>query len=157
MLAACGGSKSSGQPTAANVDAKRIEAAASDPANWVTHGRTYAEDRFSPLRQINDGNAGKLGLAWFVEFGSHIGIEATPLVVDGVMYTTGVWNVLYALDARTGKELWRYDPQPNRAWLRYMCCGPANRGPAVWNGKVFIGTMDGRLIDRKSTRLNSSH
>ena len=146
LLAACSGQKSTEPASPANVDGTRIEAAASDPANWVTHGRTYAEDRFSPLKQINDGNAGKLGLAWFVDFGSHIGTEATPLVVDGVMYTTGVWNVLYALDAKTGKELWRYDPQPNRAWLRYMCCGPANRGPAVWKGKVFIGTMDGRLI-----------
>jgi PQQ-dependent dehydrogenase (methanol/ethanol family) len=146
LLAACSGQKSAEPLSAANVDGKRIEAAASEGANWLTHGRTYAEDRFSPLKQINDANAGKLGLAWFVDFGSHIGIEATPLVVDGVMYTTGVWNVLYALDAKTGKELWRYDPQPNRAWLRYMCCGPANRGPAVWKGKVFIGTMDGRLI-----------
>jgi PQQ-dependent dehydrogenase (methanol/ethanol family) len=146
LLAACSGQKSAEPLSAANVDGKRIEAAASEGANWLTHGRTYAEDRFSPLKQINDANAGKLGLAWSVDFGSHIGIEATPLVVDGVMYTTGVWNVLYALDAKTGKELWRYDPQPNRAWLRYMCCGPANRGPAVWKGKVFIGTMDGRLI-----------
>jgi PQQ-dependent dehydrogenase (methanol/ethanol family) len=145
-LAGCGEHKSSEPPSAANVDGERIEAAASDAANWVTHGRTYAEDRFSPLKGINDNNVGQLGLAWFVDFGSRIGIEATPLVVDGVMYTTGVWNVLYALDARTGKELWRFDPQPNRAWLRYMCCGPANRGPAVWKGKVFIGTMDGRLI-----------
>jgi PQQ-dependent dehydrogenase (methanol/ethanol family) len=146
LLTACGERKTAEPTKVANVDGKRIEAAANDAANWVTHGRTYAEDRFSPLKLINDGNAGKLGLAWFVDFGSHLGIEATPLVVDGVMYTTGVWNVLYALDAKTGKELWRYDPQPNRAWLRYMCCGPANRGPAVWKGKVFIGTMDGRLI-----------
>jgi PQQ-dependent dehydrogenase (methanol/ethanol family) len=146
LLAACGGQQAPPSHQAANVDGERIEAAASDAANWVTHGRTYAEDRFSPLKRINDRNVGQLGLAWFVDFGSRLGIEATPLVVDGVMYTTGVWNVLYALDAKTGKELWRFDPQPNRAWLRYMCCGPANRGPAVWNGKVFIGTMDGRLI-----------
>ena len=145
-LAACGGQKPPAPDVAANVDGERIGAAASEPANWLTHGRTYQEDRFSPLKQINDGNAAKLGLAWFVEFGSRIGIEATPLVVDGVLYTTGVWNILYAIHAKTGKELWRYDPQPNRAWLRYMCCGPANRGAAIWNGKVYIATIDGRLI-----------
>jgi PQQ-dependent dehydrogenase (methanol/ethanol family) len=145
LLAACGG-KSPGQPGAASVDGERIAAAAKEPGNWLTHGRTYAEDRFSPLKRIDDRNVDKLGLAWFVDFASRIGLEATPLVVDGVMYTTGVWNVLYALDAKTGKELWHFDPEVNRAWLRYMCCGPANRGPAVWKGKVFIATIDGRLI-----------
>jgi quinohemoprotein ethanol dehydrogenase len=112
LLAACSGRKSAEPIAAANVDGERIAAAANEPANWLTHGRTYAEDRFSPLKRINDSNVGKLGLAWFVDFASRIGIEATPLVVDGVMYTTGVWNVLYALDARTGKELWRFDPKP---------------------------------------------
>jgi len=145
-LSACGGSKAPGSPVAANVDGERIAAAANDPANWLTHGRTYAEERFSPLAQIDDSNVDKLGLAWFVDFGSTIGLEATPLVIDGVMYTTGVWNVLYALNARTGKEIWRFDPQVNKAWMRYMCCGPANRGAAAWKGRIYFATIDGRLI-----------
>jgi quinohemoprotein ethanol dehydrogenase len=131
---------------AANVDGARIARAAADSANWLTTGRTYNEERFSPLTQVNDKTVGKLGLAWYLDFGSTIGLEATPLVADGVMYTSGVWNVLHAIDAKTGKELWSYDPQVPRYWMRYMCCGPANRGPALWRGKVFEGTIDGRLI-----------
>jgi quinohemoprotein ethanol dehydrogenase len=131
---------------AADVDGARLAAADREPQNWMSTGRNYAEDRYSPLPQINAGNVSKLGLAWYFETDSTIGSEATPLVVDGVMYTTTVWNQLHALDARTGKELWRYDPQVNRAWMRYMCCGPSNRGPAVWKGRVYEGTIDGRLI-----------
>jgi quinohemoprotein ethanol dehydrogenase len=131
---------------AADVDGRRIEAAEHEPQNWLTTGRNYAEDRFSPLRQINAANVARLGLAWYFETDSTIGTEATPLVVDGVMYTTGVWNRLHALDARSGKELWRYDPHVNRAWMRYMCCGPSNRGPALWKGRVYFATIDGRLM-----------
>ncbi|HEV7715406.1 MAG TPA: PQQ-binding-like beta-propeller repeat protein, partial [Steroidobacteraceae bacterium] len=131
---------------AGNVDAARLQAAASDSANWLTTGRTYNEERFSPLTQISDQSVGKLGLAWYHDFGSTIGLEATPLVADGVMYTSGVWNILHAIDARTGKALWSYDPQVPRYWMRYMCCGPANRGAALWKGKVFEGTIDGRLL-----------
>lgn len=131
---------------AADVDAARLSEAASDAANWMSHGRTYAEERFSPLRAIHEGNVRELGLAWYFEFDSQVGTEATPLVVDGVMYTTGTWNVLHALDAATGEEIWRYDPQLPRHWIRYTCCGPANRGAAVWQGRVYFGTIDGRLI-----------
>jgi quinohemoprotein ethanol dehydrogenase len=140
---------------AATVDAARIEAAASEPNNWLTTGRTYSEERYSPLTQITDRNVSKLGLAWFVDFGSTIGLEATPLVADGVMYTSGVWNILHAIDAKSGKTLWSYDPQVPRYWMRYMCCGPANRGPAMWKGKIFEGTIDGRLIavDAKTGKL----
>ncbi len=130
----------------ADVDGARIAAADRDPGNWMTHGRTYREERFSPLAAINTSNVGKLGLAWYFEADSRIGTEATPLVVDGVMYTTSVWNIVHALDAKTGRELWRYDPQVPRAWMRYMCCGPANRGVAVWKGKVYVATIEGRLI-----------
>jgi PQQ-dependent dehydrogenase (methanol/ethanol family) len=131
---------------AANIDAARMNAAASDPNNWMSHGRTYAEERFSPLRQINDGNVQDLGLAWYFESDSNVGTEATPLVVDGVMYTTGTWNILHAIDAATGEETWRYDPKLPRHWIRFTCCGPANRGAALWKGRVYFGTIDGRLI-----------
>jgi quinohemoprotein ethanol dehydrogenase len=146
LAAGCLVAYSAAAQTAANADATRIGAAASDPNNWLTTGRTYYEERFSPLTQINDGNVSRLGLAWYHDFGSTIGLESTPLVADGVLYTSGVWNVLHAIDAKTGKELWRYDPQVPKHWMRYMCCGPANRGPALWKGKIFEGTIDGRLI-----------
>lgn len=128
------------------IDEARLKSAAQDSANWLTHGRTYHEERFSPLSQINDQNVSRLGLAWYHDYGSTIGLESTPLVVDGVMYTSGVWNILHAFDAKTGRELWRYDPQVPRYWMRYMCCGPANRGPAFWKGKVYSATIEGRLI-----------
>ena len=131
---------------AAAVDAVRMTNAGSDANNWMSHGRTYAEERFSPLMLINDDNVQSLGLAWYWESDSSMGTEATPLVVDGVMYTTSTWNILHAIDAATGEELWRYDPKLPRHWIRYTCCGTANRGPAIWKGKVYMGTIDGRLI-----------
>jgi PQQ-dependent dehydrogenase (methanol/ethanol family) len=155
-LAACSRPPDSASAHEAQVvDGARIAAADREPENWLTHGRTYGEERFSPLTQITDKNIGGLGLAWSFDLGSRIGTEATPLVIDGVMYTTGAWNVLHAIDAATGKELWRYDPQVPRYWMRYMCCGPANRGAAFWNGKVFVGTIEGRLIavDASTGRL----
>jgi len=150
VFAACE-SKTSSEPdaattTAANVDAARMSGAGNDPNNWMSHGRTYAEERFSPLTEINDQNVQSLDLAWYFESDSSVGTEATPLVVDGVMYTTGTWNILHAIDAATGEELWTYDPKLPRHWIRYTCCGPANRGPAIWQGNVYFGTIDGRLV-----------
>jgi quinohemoprotein ethanol dehydrogenase len=133
-------------PGPANVDAARLAAVNREPQNWLSYGRDYGENRFSPLTSINEGNISRLGLAWFVDLDTKIGSETTPLVVDGVMYTVGAWNVIYALDARTGRELWRYDPKPRRDWMRYMCCGPAARGLAVWKGRVIAATIDGRLF-----------
>jgi len=131
---------------AATVDGARIAAADREPQNWLAHGRTYGEQRYSPLKQINAGNAAQLGLAWAVPMGSYRGLEATPIVVDGVMYTTATWSVVHALDAKTGKELWTYDPQVPREWGRYGCCDAVNRGVALWKGTVYFGTFDGRLV-----------
>jgi len=149
LVAACGGKpEAPAAPVseAARVDAERLANADNEPGNWMSHGRTYAEDRFSPLDEINAGNVQNLGLAWYFESDSTVGTEATPLVVDGVMYTTTTWNILQAFDAATGEELWRYDPKLPRHWIRYTCCGPVNRGPAVWKGRVYFGTIDGRLV-----------
>lgn len=143
-----------GIAAAAGVDTQRIIAADSDPQNWLAHGRTYAEQRYSPLRAINDGNVEKLGLAWSYATGTRRGLQATPIVVDGRMYTTGVWSVVYALDARNGRELWKYDPQVPRAWGRHACCDAVNRGVALWQDAVYVATLDGRLIalDAKTGR-----
>src|SRR5262249_13525190 len=130
----------------ADIDDARLVAADREPQNWMSNGRTYSEQHFSPLQQINDHNVRQLGLAWYLEIDSRIGTEATPLVVDGVLYTTTVWNLVHAIDAATGKELWRYDPHVLRTSIRHTCCGPANKGPAVWKGRVYVGTLDGRLI-----------
>ncbi|HVO46304.1 MAG TPA: PQQ-dependent dehydrogenase, methanol/ethanol family [Steroidobacteraceae bacterium] len=135
-----------GARPAADVDDARLLAADREPQNWMINGRTYEEGHFSPLTQINDHNVTRLGLAWYLDVGSRIGTEATPLVVDGVLYTTSVWNIVHAIDARTGRELWRYDPHVDRTWIRHMCCGPANKGAALWKGKVYAGTIDGRLL-----------
>src|SRR6201982_2616814 len=119
---------------------------AGDSADWSMHGRSYDEQRFSPLKQINAETVGKLGLVWSHEFGTNRGLEATPLVVNGVIYTTADWSVVSALDARTGQVLWTFDPQVPRSRARMICCDVVNRGVALYNGKVYVGTLDGRLI-----------
>lgn len=130
----------------ADVDGKRIVAADEEPGNWMTHGRTYSEQRFSPLKDINDGNVGNLGLAWYYNLDTDRGQEATPIVVDGVMYLTSAWSKVFALNAATGALLWSYDPQVPREWGVNACCDVVNRGVAVWKGRVFFGTLDGRLV-----------
>lgn len=132
----------------ANVDAKRIESIANggEAGNWLSHGRGYDEKRYSPLTQINDGNVAGLSLAWTHKLDIDMGVEATPIVVDGVMYTTGPFSIVYALDAATGKLLWKHDPGVPKSIAGQGCCGPVNRGVAVWKGKVYVGTFDGRLL-----------
>ncbi|MFZ0583895.1 MAG: PQQ-dependent dehydrogenase, methanol/ethanol family [Candidatus Acidiferrales bacterium] len=128
------------------VDEARIIRADEEPGNWMTYGRTYSEQRFSPLKQINDTNVGQLGLAWFYDLDTRRGQEATPIVVDGVMYFTTAWSKVFALDAATGAVRWSYDPKVPPEWAVNACCDVVNRGVAVWGGKVFFGTLDGRLI-----------
>ena len=133
-------------PARFDVDGERIASADAEPGNWLSHGRSYDEQRFSPLDQIDDTNVGELGLAWFYDFDTKRGLEATPLVVDGVMFTTGSWSRVYALDARNGELLWSYDPEVPPEWSVHACCDVVNRGVALWRGAVFVGTLDGRLV-----------
>ena len=128
------------------VDAQRILRADQDPGNWLTHGRTYNEQRFSPLKDINEQNVGQLGLAWFYDLDTHRGQEATPLVVDGKMYFTTAWSKVVALNAATGALLWTFDPKVPPETAVNACCDVVNRGVAAWQGKLFLGTLDGRLI-----------
>jgi quinohemoprotein ethanol dehydrogenase len=118
----------------------------SDGTDWTMYGRTNDEQRFSPLDQISEQNVGQLGLLWSRELGTTRGLEATPLVLNGVIYTTGEWSVAYALDAKTGEILWTFDPKVPRARVRTICCDVVNRGVALHRGKVYLGTLDGRLI-----------
>jgi quinohemoprotein ethanol dehydrogenase len=142
-LAGCG---AQGPDAGARVDAARLAAAEADGANWMSHGRTYGEQRFSPLDQINAGNVGTLGLAWHHEFETDRGHQATPIVVDGVMYVSTSWSHVHAFDAKSGERLWSYDPKVPGETAHKACCDVVNRGVAVWDGKVFVGALDGRLI-----------
>jgi quinohemoprotein ethanol dehydrogenase len=133
--------------TVADVTSQRIINADSEPQNWLSHGRSYTEERFSPLTVVNDSNVDELGLAWFLDLGTNRGLEATPIVVDGVMYVSGAWNIVHAINAATGELIWRYDPQVSRPWVAaHACCDAVSRGVAVWQGKVLAATLDGRLL-----------
>ena len=159
-LAACAGSgRDASAPGDANtaqrdrirastlaIDDARLRDAGADVGDWLTHGRTYAEQRHSPLAQIHDGNVASLGLAWSIDLGTNRGIESTPLAVDGVLFATGPWSVVYAIDARAGKLLWTFDPQVPRRYGRIACCDVVNRGVALYKGRIFFGTLDGRLV-----------
>ncbi|MEO0366690.1 MAG: PQQ-dependent dehydrogenase, methanol/ethanol family [Pseudomonadota bacterium] len=113
---------------------------------WRHHGRDHAETRFSPLDQIHKNNVDQLGLAWYFDIPTQRGVEATPIVVDSRLYVTGSWSIVYALDAKSGELLWTYDPEVPRSWAQYACCDVVNRGVAVADGSVFVGTLDGYLV-----------
>ena len=133
-------------PKVGLIDDERINNADSEPGSWLAHGRTYEEHRFSPLTSINRGNAASLGLAWYRDLGTNRALEATPIVVDGVMYFTTTWSRVYAVNAATGEDLWSYDPQVPKEWGRWACCDVVNRGVAVYQGKIYVASLDGRLI-----------
>jgi quinohemoprotein ethanol dehydrogenase len=128
------------------VDGASIRANARTARDWPSHGLDYAETRFSRLTQINADNVKALGLAWAYDLESTRGVEATPLVVDGVMYVSASWSVVHAVDVRTGKRMWIYDPDVPREAGYKGCCDVVNRGVAVYLGKVFVATYDGRLV-----------
>ena len=128
------------------IDDARINSAASEPDNWLAHGRDYREQRFSPLTEINRESIGDLGLAFAVDLGSNDALEATPIMVDETLFFTSTYSIVHAVDASTGVERWRYDPEVPRAYLRRACCGPINRGVAVYQGNVYVATLDGRLV-----------
>ena len=133
-------------PPVTQVNKERLLNANEDSRNWLSHGRTYDEQRYSPLQEINDGNVNNLGLAWYFDIPTHRGIEATSIVVDGRMYVTGSWSIVYAIDASNGNEIWRYDPEVPKEWAKYACCDVVNRGVAAWENNIYFGTLDGYLI-----------
>ena len=133
-------------PAVGMIDEDRINNADREPGNWLAYGRTYEEQRFSPLEQINRTNVSKLGLAWFKDMRSNRALEATPIVVDNMMFVSSAWSRVYALNAVTGEEIWFYDPKVPGAWARKACCDVVNRGVAVYKGRVYVASLDGRLI-----------
>lgn len=129
--------------------------AADDTNNWITHGRTYSEQRYSPLDLINAENVGELGLAWYADMDTARGQEATPLVIDGKLYLTTAWSKVKAFDAATGAPLWEFDPEVPGETAVKACCDVVNRGLAAWGDKLYFGTLDGRLIalDRETGKV----
>src|SRR5438128_9437656 len=114
---------------------------------WLTYGLTPGETRYSPLRQVDTSNVSRLGPAWSYDVGPGGGNqEATPLFWNGGLYGITNWSVVFAVDARTGKERWRWDPEVNQTAVRpKICCGVVNRGIAIYQGKIIAPVIDGRL------------
>jgi quinohemoprotein ethanol dehydrogenase len=130
---------------AANVTAARMAKAASEPAQWMTYGGTYSEQRFSQLKKLDSDNVKSLGLQWYGDYETNQNQHGSPLYVDGVIYVSTARNVVHAFDAKTGKQLWKYNPMISGVRLRYNV-GLVNRGIAAWNGKIIMGTLDARLV-----------
>src|ERR1700733_7897251 len=129
------------------VDDAAIKNAGKTGEEWLTNGLNPGETRYSPLKQLDASNIGRLGLAWSYDVGTGGGTqESTPLVSNGVMYSVTNWSIVFALDARTGKEKWRWDPEVNHATVTpKICCGIVNRGLGIYEGKIFVPVIDGRL------------
>ncbi|HTY49223.1 MAG TPA: PQQ-dependent dehydrogenase, methanol/ethanol family, partial [Steroidobacteraceae bacterium] len=144
ILLALGATAQAAMP--ANVNAKRMRDPVALADNWMTVGGTYEEQHFSPLKQINAANVGQLGLKWYADYDTNLSQDGTPLEIDGVIYVSTAWSKVYAFDARTGRKLWEYDPRTPGTWIRNVCCGIVNRGIAAWDGKIYVGTLDGRLV-----------
>ena len=157
LLAACAKQAPAPAPEkpAGQVDAARLAALDTEPGAWLTTGRDGAKTHYSPLEGINRDTAAKLGFAWEYKTGTNRGMEATPVVVDGVMYTSGVAGRVYALDAASGALKWQFEPPLKLKNARGSCCDIVNRGVAVWRGKVYVGSFEGVLyaLDAKDGKV----
>jgi alcohol dehydrogenase (cytochrome c) len=130
------------------VSSERLLASDGEPDNWLMYGRDYANLRFSPLNQINRDNVKRLVPVWSFQTGTPNGLQATPLFVDGVLYLSTSWNHAFAIDARTGAELWHYRRRLPEKMA--FCCGPVNRGLAILDGKLYMATLDAHLVSLDS-------
>ncbi len=151
-LSACQSAKENSSTPKPITEKRIIEAQEVEPGSWLTVGHTYSEDRYSLLDQINTSNVDKLGIEWFYDLDVGRAQEATPLMIDGVLYFSTAWSKVVALDAKTGKHLWTYDPKVPGDMADKACCDVVNRGVAAWGDKIYVGSLDGRLIaiDRKT-------
>lgn len=143
-LAACNSGVDRSDPATEGVTDAMI--ASAPDADWLTYGRDYGEQRFSTLDLVNAENVGELGLAWSYDLDTARGQEATPLVHDGVLYVSSAWSKVYAFDAATGQLKWSYDPEVPRETLIRVCCDAVNRGVALYGNRVYVATLDGRLV-----------
>lgn len=132
-------------PAFGRVTEQRLVQANAQPGQWFTSGRDAGLTYYSPLSQIRSSNVGKLGFAWQYELGTSRGLEATPVVIDGVMFAVGIYGRVYALNAATGAQLWTFTPKVDMRYAQYACCDVVNRGLAVWHGRVYVGALDGYL------------
>ncbi len=135
-----------GEAAYGQIDRARLLAANEHPDQWLTSGRDFGKSHYSPLAQINKETVSRLGFAWTYDTHTIRGLEATPIVVDGVMYASGSTGIAYALDAKTGEGLWTFDPKSDLVVNRRACCDEVSRGVAVWKGKVYVAAFDGRLF-----------
>ena len=132
--------------SAANVSQQRLLDAENEPGQWMMVGGTYEERHYSPLDEINRDNVSELNLAWYADYDVNLSQQGTPLYIDGVIYVSTAWSMVNAFDARTGELLWHYDPQTNREIVTKVCCGIVNRGIAAYEGKIYLGTLDGYIV-----------
>jgi quinohemoprotein ethanol dehydrogenase len=148
-------SAAAGDPPAGRIDAQRLGALDGEPGQWFTTGRDGGKTHYSPLDGINAQNVERLGHAWSFETGTNRGMEATPVIVDGVLFASGVAGRVYALDAASGALRWRFEPRLDLRNARDACCDLVNRGVAVWRGKVYVGSFDGHLhaLDARDGRV----
>lgn len=164
VLSACSGAQDPEAPTGESTEASatfadvtdaRLDNAEATPTEWLSYGFDREETRHSPLTGISKDNVADLGVAWTYDLATSRGVESTPIVIDGVMYVTSAWSIVYALDAKTGDELWVYDPDVDRAVGVNACCDVVNRGVAVYEGKLYLGVIDGRVeaLDAKTGDL----
>ena len=135
------GSTTDLQPSAAQLQS----------GSWLTGGGDYQQAYYSPLEQINRKNVAELGYAWHIDLPSEHGYEATPLMVDGVLYGSGPQGIAFAVDAASGQALWQFDPQIDPQFMRKVCCGVVNRGVAVSGGALFVAALDGYLFALNKT------
>ena len=146
IVAGCALNEKPSAPTGpADVGANRLANAAGEPGQWMAYGGTYSEQRFSQLKQISSGNVGTLGLQWYADYDTNQDQHGSPLYIDGVIYVSTARNVVHAYDARTGTQIWEYNPMVSGERLRYNL-GLVNRGIAAWNGKILMGTIDARIV-----------
>jgi alcohol dehydrogenase (cytochrome c) len=134
---------------AAGVSDTDLVKADSNKAEWLIYGRTYDNQRFSPLTQITTKNVSQLRPVWAMSLGTLDGVEATPLINDGVMYVTSAYSNVFAFNARNGRQLWKYAPKPPEGLGTVLCCGPVNRGVAIYGELVYVLTLDARLVALK--------
>ncbi|WP_435219891.1 PQQ-dependent dehydrogenase, methanol/ethanol family [Luminiphilus sp. nBUS_07] len=153
LVSACKTSKNTSETSIHNntvpnrqVAAQKLDDESPQPGNWLTGGGDFQQAYFSPLEQINRKNVAELGYAWHIDLPSAHGYEATPLMVDGVLYGSGPQGIAFAVDASTGESLWQFDPEINPQFMRKVCCGVVNRGVAIAEKTLFVAALDGYLF-----------